>query len=130
MTKAHTIIALAKLFCCSFVSGTVGVKVKYENNFHPRKKYDIILENWGRKAFRHDTTSDTGDVPGSWLVIIFYNGSLHLDLGRAKIIVGLPRNLTLFRIISSESVCSTDKMSAQKGIFVTITLLSVLFGPF
>ena len=72
VTKAHTIIALAKLFCCSFVSGKVGVKVKYENNFHPRKKYDIILENCGRKAFRHDTTSDTGDVPGSWLVIILY----------------------------------------------------------
>ena len=76
VTKAHTIIALAKLFCCSFVSGTAGVKVKYENNFHPRKKYDIILENCGRKAFRHNTTSDTGDVPGSWLVIIFYNGSI------------------------------------------------------
>ena len=100
MTKAHTIIALAKLFCCSFVSGTVGVKVKYENNFHPRKKYDIILENCGRKAFRHDTTSDTGNVPGSWLFIILYNGPLDLALGRAKSIDRLPRNLTLFRVIS------------------------------
>ena len=116
MTKAHTIIALAKLSCCSFVSGAVGVKVKYENNFHPRKKYDIIPENCGRKAFRHDTTSDTGDVPGSWLVIIFYNGSLHLDLGRAKIIVGFPRNLTSFRITSSVGKCSTFLIIAKNAV--------------
>ena len=48
---------------------------------------------------------------------------------RAKLIVGLPQNLTSFRIISSENICSANKTFANKCIFGTITLYLALFGP-
>ena len=49
---------------------------------------------------------------------------------RAKLIVGLPPRLTSFRIISSESVCSANNISAKKGIFGAKELFLVLLGPF
>ena len=41
-----------------------------------------------------------------------------LLLCRPKLIVGLPPRLTSFRIISSKSVCSANKISAKKKVFL------------
>ena len=49
---------------------------------------------------------------------------------RVPEIVGLPPSFASFRIISSKSVCSTNKLSAKKGIFGTKTLILALLGPF
>ena len=53
-----------------------------------------------------------------------------LFLCRPKSIVGLPPRLTSFGIISSESVCSANKISAKKERYFRYkTLLLGLFGP-
>ena len=62
------------------------------------------------------------------LIIHFDNRTLHYNM--AKLIVGLPRGLTSFRIISSQSECFANTISAKKGIMVTKKLILALFDPF
>ena len=61
------------------------------------------------------------------LIIHFDNRTLHYNM--AKLIVGLPRGLTSFRI-SSQSECFANTISAKKGIMVTKKLIVALFDPF
>ena len=62
---------------------------------------------------------------------IFISDDLVFPLDdREAEIVGLPPTVTSFRIISLKSVCSTNEISAKKGIFWCQNTILSPFWPF